>query len=263
MIQTREGGFVIVGSTSSFDGGEQKGYFVLTDSAGNMLWSKVYGVNGEGLDDIVQTADGFAMVGITYAYAVGDRDVWLVKTDADGNQQWYKTYGYWGGEVGYALIQTFDGGYALACDTMSISAGEADFWLVKTDSLGNHLWDKTYGGTDWDSAYALVQTSDGGYAMAGFTNSYGTSTDAWLIKTDAAGNALDGFKYGLGRLNSQQHHALQRHRRRLLELRASPRMESQRKPIIPTFLFFLSILVARETFIVVVRHRLNASPHSF
>jgi hypothetical protein len=253
MIQTREGGFALIGDTQF--GGTEKGYFVLTDSAGNMLWSKVYGVNGECLMDIVQTADGYGMVGFTYAYAVGDRDMWLVKTNASGDMQWYKTYGTEAGETCYALIQTFDGGYALAGDTTSFGAGDVDFWLIKTDSLGNHLWDKTYGGisheilhdlvqtsdggyallgytssfgaggidfwlvkTDasgnmqWDRTYGgvhddyawvLVQTSDGGYAMAGWTNSYGGgSDDAWLIKTDAAGNAVDGFKYGLAWVGS-------------------------------------------------------------
>jgi hypothetical protein len=83
------------------------------------------------------------------------------------------------------LVQTSDGGYALAGYTNSSGAGSYDFWLVKTDSAGNALWNKTYGGTNDDEAAALVQTSDGGYALAGYTNSYGAGGfDFWLVKTD-------------------------------------------------------------------------------
>jgi hypothetical protein len=248
MIQTREGGFALVGDTRYF--GAAQGYLVVTDSVGNMLWSKDYGgYTDEGISDIVQTSDGFALGARTGSYGAGDYDMWLIKTNASGDIQWYKTYGYSGGESCYALIQTFDGGYVLAGDTSYLSAGDADFWLVKTDSLGNHLWNKTYGGvnrdvpcdlvqtseggyalagesrsfgagnrdfwlvktdtsgnmqwnktyggTEDDPAFSFVQTSDGGYAMAGITKSYSASYDGWLVKTDAAGNALDGFKYGL------------------------------------------------------------------
>ncbi len=75
--------------------------------------------------------------------------------------------------------------------------------MVKTDSAGNMQWNKTYGGTNTDIVFGLIRTSDGGYALTGYTGSFGAgSDDAWLIKTDAAGNALDGFKYGLAWVDS-------------------------------------------------------------
>jgi hypothetical protein len=98
--------------------------------------------------------------------------------------QWNKTYGGTNWDYAYALVQTSDGGYALAGFTMSFGAGNADFWLVKTDSTGNVLWSKTYGGTSEDWAEALVRTSDGGYALAGWTVSFGVGAwDFWLVKT--------------------------------------------------------------------------------
>jgi hypothetical protein len=154
----------------------------------------------------VQTADGgYALVGLTYSSGAGNADGWLVKTDGFGNQQWSKTYGGAGEDYPQSLTQTAGGGYAFAGLTGSFGAGSSDVWLVKTDSLGNLLWNKTYGGTNDDGVWGgfLVQTSDGGYAMPAYTSSFGAGgNDAWLIKTDAAGNAVGGFKYGLAWVGS-------------------------------------------------------------
>lgn len=102
----------------------------------------------------------------------------------DGNPQWNKTYGGTDSDVAYALVQTSDGGYALAGLTYSFGVGQGDFWLVKTDASGNAQWNKTYGGASNDFADALVQTIDGGYALAGVTESFGAGgDDLWLVKT--------------------------------------------------------------------------------
>jgi hypothetical protein len=97
---------------------------------------------------------------------------------------WSKTYGGTNDDLAYALVQTVDGGYALAGHTnYSFGAGTADFWLVKTDAAGNEQWNKTYGGTNDDLAYALVQTADAGYALTGSTTSFGAGgRDFWLVK---------------------------------------------------------------------------------
>jgi hypothetical protein len=101
---------------------------------------------------------------------------------------WTKTYGGTSRDEAYALVQTGDGGYALAGFTISFGAGIDDFWLVKTVAAGNMQWNQTYGGTDSDEARALVRTSDGGYALAGRTGSFGAGEpDFWLVKTDASG----------------------------------------------------------------------------
>jgi len=67
--------------------------------------------------------------------------------------------------------------------------GEADYWLIKLDSKGNKLWDKTFGGSGEDSVRSLIQTDDGGYALAGITFSFGAGEgDFWIIKLDKKGN---------------------------------------------------------------------------
>ncbi|MFX1537477.1 MAG: hypothetical protein ACFFDI_24990 [Promethearchaeota archaeon] len=175
-------------------------------------WTKTY--NGSGYDaayDIVQTSDGgYALVGVTSSTTnPADGNCLLVKTDATGVMQWNHTYGTSDDEQVYTLIQTADGGFVLAgtqgpqppiikaTSQASSSEGFWDFWLVKTDSHGISQWNQTYGGEGYDYAWALIQTTDGGYALMGGTTSYGAGKDdAWLIKTDAAGVAQWNHTYG-------------------------------------------------------------------
>ncbi len=151
-------------------------------------WIKTYGGagNDNGWGDIVQTSDGgYAISGDTYSFGAGNSDYWLVKTDAAGNMLWNKTYGGPLFESESAMIQTSDGGFALAglYNATNVLAGTGgDSWLVKTDAAGNMQWNKTYGGTGIDYGYSVVQTSDGGYAMSGLTNSFGAGgNDGWLV----------------------------------------------------------------------------------
>ena len=158
-------------------------------------WNKTYGgMADDEAYSVVQTVDGgYAIVGHTYSFGVGNGDFWLVKTDANGNAQWSKTYGGVNYDHAHSVIQTDDGGYAIAGYTYSYGYGvpaSPDLWLVKIDANGNMEWNKTYGGTRQDfSDGGLVETSDGGYALAGFTYSFGGgASDFWLVKTDSSGN---------------------------------------------------------------------------
>jgi hypothetical protein len=200
LVQTADGGYALAGYTGSLgtQGGDADFWLVKTDASGNMQWNKTYGgTYDDAAYALVQTSDGgYALAGSTLSSGAGGNDFWLVKTDASGNKQWNKTYGGPSGDVAYALVQTADVGYALAGITLSYGAGSADSWLVKTDASGNKQWDKTYGGTDWDEAYALVQTTDGGYALAGSTGYIAGSADSWLVKTDASGNKQWDKTYG-------------------------------------------------------------------
>jgi len=106
----------------------------------------------------------------------------------EASSMWSQTYGGTDGDYGYSVVQTSDGGYAIAGTTFSYGAGGADFWLVKTDASGTAQWNQTYGGTNIDKGYSVVETSDGGYAITGWTWSYGAGgRDFWLVKTDEYG----------------------------------------------------------------------------
>jgi hypothetical protein len=128
------------------------------------------------------------VAGITWSFGVDSGDIFLIKTYANGNIQWAKTYRGTYNDYAYSVQQTSDGGYIVAGWTWSFGAGGSDIFLINTDANGNIIWAKTYGGTGNDWAYSLQQISDGGYILAGLTNSFGAGgSDIFLIKTDANG----------------------------------------------------------------------------
>jgi hypothetical protein len=157
------------------------------------------GEKDDGLNSLIKASDnGFAMAGYTRSYGVAGSDMWLVRTAQHlwgqscyyQMQDWNKTYGGAGDDAAKCIIQTSDGGFALAGFTNSSGAGGFDMWLVKTGLQGNELWNMTYGGPLDDAANSLVQTNDGGYVLAGYTNqSSETNGESWVVKVDDAGTA--------------------------------------------------------------------------
>jgi len=139
---------------------------------------------------MVQTKDGgYAITGAIDSSAVNNQDVYVVKLDTAGNSQWTKTIGGASKDVGAAIIQTQDGGYAITGATKSSGAGSFDVYAIKLDAIGKVIWTKTIGGEGDDEGESIVQTSDGGYAIGGFTNAYKTSDyKFYAIKLDAQGN---------------------------------------------------------------------------
>jgi hypothetical protein len=189
--QTSDGGYIVAGSTIPFILGYSDIFLIKTDANGNIIWAKTYGETyPDEAYSVQQTSDGgYIVAGFTYSFGAGGSDAFLIKTDANGNIQWAKTYGGTRTDGAYSVQQTSDGGYIVAGATWSFGAGGFDIFLIKTDANGNVQWAKTYGGTNWDSAYSVQQTSDGGYIVAGMTWSFGAGgSDAFLIKTDAYGN---------------------------------------------------------------------------
>jgi len=198
-VQTSDGGYALAGYTASFGAGSWDFWLVKTDSQGIEQWNRAYG--GGAWDEgrsIVQTSDGgYAVAGATKSFGAGDWDVWLVKVDSSGNVQWDKTYGGPSSDWASAVIRTNDGGYALTGSTHNWGAGIADVWLVKVDSSGNVQWNQTYGGTNGEKATHIIKTSDGGYAMAGNTYSFGAGdSDFWFVKVDLDGNMQWNKTYG-------------------------------------------------------------------
>ena len=151
---------------------------------------------------VIETSDGgYAIAGLTQTVGTEDGDFWLIKTDKDGNEEWNRTYGEEKFETAHSLVETSDGGYALAGDTQSFGAGDSDYWLVKTDENGNEEWNQTYDKGADERARSLVEASDGGYVLAGDISYSSVDLDygwyeAWLVKTDENGNMEWDRTYG-------------------------------------------------------------------
>lgn len=180
------------------------------------MWDKRYGGNNrDELFSLQQTSDGgFILGGWTNSDSTGEVsqasrggwDYWIVKTDALGNKKWDKRYGGLGDEYLYSLKQTIDGGFILGGSSNSDISGDvseptqglSDYWIVKTDSIGNKMWDKRYGGNLSETMEfgTISQTSDTGYLIAGSSKSSlsGDKTEnnlgqeqTWIVKTDSKG----------------------------------------------------------------------------
>ncbi len=196
---TPDNNFIIVGETKSYGQGGSDVLFMKTDTAGNVLWSRTYGGDSYDIGRCVKNMsdNGFIIVGSTYSFGAGFRDIYLIKTDSVGNPEWTKTYGGTNYEWGHDVEVTPDNGYIVVGQTNSFGALGQDVYFIKTDSLGDTLWTKTYGGADDDVGYSVAITSDGGYIIAGYTTHYvGGDKDVWLIKTDSLGNVLWTRTYG-------------------------------------------------------------------
>lgn len=233
VIETIDGGYAILGYTNSTDGDLQdktlavNDYWLLKlDYDGNLQWSRTYGGSKDDRgQSVIQTADGgFAITG----YAMSDdgdgsnnngfHDNWILKLDAQGNLEWEKSFGFSGHDHSYDLIQTADGGFffvgflditsALADGTYSkgnylTRHGVGEFWGSKIDASGNLEWRGYYGGTNNDRAHAVVQADDGGFVMAGFSesddfdiSSSRGSYDFWVVKISNTGELIWERSFG-------------------------------------------------------------------
>ena len=188
--QLRDGGFIMCGRTISYGVGGFDNYLVRLKENGDTLWTKTYGNTGyDEAQSIIQTNDGgFIMVGQT-ATVDWAGDVYLLKTDSNGVVMWSTAFGSAGKfDFGYSVKQTSDGGYIIAGMTNSVGAGLRDMLLIKTNSNGVLQWSKTYGGSSDDEGRSVEETTDGGYIISGFTQSFGSGYQMYLVKTSATGN---------------------------------------------------------------------------
>ena len=152
-------------------------------------------IGGETLDcgnSVQQTTDGgYVITGYSMSNITSRSEVYLFKTDSSGNVLWAKKYGDWYSKYGNAIQQTNDGGYVIVGDTYSNGNVGFDIYLIKTNSYGDTLWTKTYGGNNEDRGFSVQQTTDGGYIISGQTDLFGISNgDVYLIKTDSYGDTL-------------------------------------------------------------------------
>jgi len=229
--QTSDGGFILGGYSSSPISGDksqpcwgQLDYWIIKlNAAGIKQWDKRFGgTDQDVLTSIEQTSDGgYILGGYSSSQASGDKtqpsrglnDYWIVKTDSLGNKTWDKRYGGGNDELLASVLQTSDGGYiiggysgsGISGDKTTINRGFNDYWIVRTDAIGTILWDKDFGGADYDFLTNLLITDDGGFLLGGASSSpagpdksqniWGAN-DAWLVKTDSLGNKQWDADYG-------------------------------------------------------------------
>ena len=196
--QTSDGGYFVAAATTSFGAGDYDLWALKLDASGNVQWQKTYGAAGfDFADSVRQTSDGgFVLAGGTDSSGAGNRDVWILKLNAAGGVQWQKTLGSAGFDQANSVQTTSDGGYVVAGDT-SFGAGSIDVWVLKLDNSGNTMWQQTYGGAGDDSASSIQQTNDGGYVVAGGTNSFGAGgNDFWILKLGSSGSIQWQKTYG-------------------------------------------------------------------
>jgi len=228
IVRTSDNGFILVGASISFISGDKTQgtqgdydyWIVKTDSLGIKQWDKDFGgINWDIATSIQQTSDGgFIIGGFSYSGIGGDKtqdtwgqhDYWIVRTDSLGNKLWDRDYGSTSWDELYSIQQTSDGGFIMGGSSLSgiggdktegnrdtATGGTYDYWIVKTDSLGNKLWDKVFGGTDDDRLFSVQKTSDGGFILGGssLSGTGGDKTqgswghyDYWIVKIDSLGN---------------------------------------------------------------------------
>ncbi|MHA2427698.1 MAG: hypothetical protein ACXADB_06720 [Candidatus Hermodarchaeia archaeon] len=199
LVEVSTGGFACTGYTMSSGAGLQDVWLVRTGVDGLAQWSQTYGgaESDWGRTVLEVSGGGFAIAGDTFSYGNGSLDVWLLRTTSDGTLLWNKTYGGLLSDAATSMVGVSTGGFAIAGYTSNFGAASTDFWLLRTDADGNHLWNHTYGGVSIEEGYSVVEVSTGGFAIAGYTNSYGAgSSDVWLVRTDANGNLLWSRTYG-------------------------------------------------------------------
>ncbi len=162
-------------------------------------WAATYGGgDGDCASSIQQTHDGgYIMAGTTKSFGAGGWDIWVLKLRVDGTVEWQKTYGGVKDDGAYSISQTSEGGYVVASGTESFGAGKTDAWVLKLRVDGTVEWQKTYGGVKDDRAYSISQTNEGGYVVAGGTESFGAGKmDAWVLKLRADGTVHWQKTYG-------------------------------------------------------------------
>ncbi len=192
---TSDGGSVVAGVTRSFGPGDNDIWLLKLTSGCDITWQFTYGGPDHDLAfDILQTSDeGFIVLGQTASYGAGGWDIWILKLDKNGQPEWEKTYGGTKSDYAHSIRQTRDGGYIVAGTTLSFGSGNADAWVFKLDPEGAIVWEKCYGGKDYDAAWSVreMPSSLGGYIVAGKTRSYGAGGDDVLVMRLGADGTID------------------------------------------------------------------------
>ncbi len=205
--ETIDGGYAVIGVTYSFTNGLSDYLVFKLDADGHTLWQKNFGGAAEDRGtSIIHTANGgFVLFGDSTSFTNGGSDLLLFSLDPDGNKVARKNFGgaldecalgddYAGGN---GVVQTADGGYAFCGRSESYTNGLGDIVVYRLDPNGALVWRKNFGGTSDDDAHAIRQTADGGFILAGSSQSFTNGGKDFLVyKLDGDGNELWHKNYG-------------------------------------------------------------------
>ncbi|MCB9365407.1 MAG: T9SS type A sorting domain-containing protein [Flavobacteriales bacterium] len=194
---TSDGGYIVVGSTSSSGDGNTDVYLLKVDSLCDYQWSYALGgANNDVGNAVCSTYDGgFVIAASTNSYG-NSYQASLMKRDALGNFVWEKTYGGDDWDFINDVVQTHDSGLVFCGETYNKTSGNSDVYIVKTNSLGDTLWTRTIGGEYRDFGKTLIETSDSNIVVAGMMTTITDSSQAYVIKLDKNGNLLWDSLFG-------------------------------------------------------------------
>jgi len=196
VMQTLDGGYIIVGATGSFGGDTAGVYVVRTDAAGDTLWTRTY----PGYDsDCCYSVDhawggGYIFGGHTRSPGPYSDDVFLLRTDTLGNTVWSRIYDQANAaEWGRCVRQTADGGYIIIGEYQPPLPNAADMFVIKTDSAGDTLWTGRYGGGQSDAGYSVAQAYNGNYVFVGISESFRPEPwpQLYVVETDSWGSVIN------------------------------------------------------------------------
>ncbi|HLP93896.1 MAG TPA: T9SS type A sorting domain-containing protein [Saprospiraceae bacterium] len=221
--QTTDSGFIVVGTSVSDDGdvadpmGFNDCWLLKLNSMGNLQWQRsLGGTNHDNAYSVKETSEGgFVVAGFSFSNDGdvsgnhGGADAWVVKLDSGGAILWQRCYGGSGTEEAWDIEETSDGGFVFVGRSsssdgdLSVNNGSFDFWVVRLNQQGDLIWQKSLGGSNLDIGYSLTQTKDGGYIVAGesqsddgdVTQNQGNS-DFWVIKLAADGKIVWEYSFG-------------------------------------------------------------------
>ena len=179
---TSDGGFIMLGETSSYGAGWNDIWLVKLDQDGSVIWNTTYGGSAnEAGYAAIETGDGYLLVGTSESFGNNLIEGYVVKVDSGGNLEWEKTYGGASDDYIQSITET-EQGYIAVGYTTSTGTGESDIWVFSISPTGDLLEETFYGGSLRDRVYQIEPTSDGGYILVGFTWSFGASGNGYLIK---------------------------------------------------------------------------------
>ncbi len=198
LLPTPDGGFLTVGFTESFGAGGKDAWVLKLDSSGNVMWQKAYGgAQDEIASAVQQTPGGDYIVGaLTGSFGAGDSDIWVFKIDTSGDILWQKSYGGSGEDVLNVLLHTSDGGCLAAGYTASFGVMNEAYWILRLNSTGDVLWQKTYDAGGQQNVATMNAIPDEGWLVTGKTG-----YEQLVMRIDDAGAILwqKKFNWGYGK----------------------------------------------------------------